>query len=77
MFTAKLQRCGTQLSLEIPGEFEEQFGLHDGTLVELSICGDCLIVQVARDPERRMSFEQALDSVIQRHGEALRRLADS
>ena len=77
MITAKLQRRGNRLSLEIPGEFEEKLGIVDGTLVELSVCGDCLIVQTANDSERRMRFEQALDSVIQRHGEALRRLADS
>lgn len=77
MITAKLQLRGNDLWLEIPGEFLEPLGIHEGTPVELSVCGDCLIVQAARDPERRKKFEQALDSVIQRHGEVFRRLADS
>lgn len=71
-----LQKHGNSRALVIDKALMELLGIQDDTPLSISTDGHNLIVTPVRDPEREPAFQQALEAVNQRHGKALKRLAE-
>ena len=73
----KLFKSGSGLALIIPRELAERYYLKPGDLVETIATEKGLLVRpVELVPRLSKEWEQALDSVIERYGEALKTLGE-
>ena len=75
--TGKLFKSGSGLALIVPKELAERYHLKPGDLVETIATEKGLLVRpVELVPRLSKEWEQALDSVIERYGEALKTLGE-
>ena len=72
----QLTKHGNSLALVIDKALLELLGISADTPLEIRTDGRSLIVSPAKDAKRRRAFRGALERVNQRHGEALRKLAE-
>ncbi len=70
-----LTRHGNSLALVIDKALLELLDISADTPLEIRTDGHALIVSPA-DPERRKAFRASLDHVNNKHGKALRKLAE-
>lgn len=72
----QLTKHGNSLALVIDKALLELLRISADTPLEIRTDGQALIVSPAKDPKRRRAFRASLGRVNQRHGEALRKLAE-
>jgi antitoxin component of MazEF toxin-antitoxin module len=72
----RLTRHGNSLALVIDRPILELLKIDADTPLEISTDGQALVVTPVRDAGRRKNFEKALEKANQKHGRALRRLAE-
>jgi antitoxin MazE len=58
---AKVQRWGNSLAVRIPKPFAEEVGLEAGTIVDMRLVDEGLLV--ARAPDESLSLDDLLDGV--------------
>lgn len=71
-----LTKHGNSLALVIDKALLEILNVSADTPLEIQTDGRALIITPAKDPKRRRAFRQSLDRVNERHGDALRKLAE-
>ena len=71
----KLTRHGNSLALVLDRGVLDLLNIDSDTLLNVSTDGQVLIVAPVKDAKRRRKFANALESVNQRYGRALKRLA--
>lgn len=75
--TKKLAKHGNSYALVIDKPIMELLGITPDTPLELNTDGQCLVLTPVRSPEEQERFEEALETVHKRFGNAMKRLADS
>ena len=72
----RLTKHGNSLALVIDKGVLELLGIGPDTPLAISTDGTCLIVSPVRSTKRRAELQASLKKVNQRHGRALKRLAE-
>ena len=72
----RLTKHGNSLALIIDRAILDLLDIDASTPLSLSTDGDCLVVTPVKDPERLKRFEASLKKTNERHGGALKRLAE-
>jgi antitoxin component of MazEF toxin-antitoxin module len=72
----QLTKHGNSLALVIDKALLELLSISADTPLEIRTEGRSLIVSPAKDAKRRRAFRTALERVNERHGAALRKLAE-
>jgi antitoxin MazE len=72
----KLTRHGNSLALVIDKGVLELLDIDDTTPLEISTDGTLLLISPVRDEKRKHQFQEVLEKVNEKHGRALKRLAD-
>jgi len=65
---AKVQRWGNSLAVRIPKPFAEEVGLEAGTIVDMRLVDEGLLV--ARAPDESLSLDDLLDGVTKANSHA-------
>lgn len=72
----KLSKHGNSLALVIDRSILDLLDIDEKTSLEITTDGEALVVAPVKDKKRRKRFEEALKSMNERYGNALRRLAE-
>jgi len=71
-----LTKHGNSLALVIDRAVLDLLKINSETPLDISTDGHVLVITPVRDQERQEKFKEALESVNQRYGRALKRLAE-
>ena len=74
--TMKLARHGEDLAIVLDRQTLSAAGISEDTLVDVAVRGRSIVVTAEADPARKVKFDAAVESTIERYSEALRRLAE-
>ncbi|MCH7493365.1 AbrB/MazE/SpoVT family DNA-binding domain-containing protein [bacterium] len=74
--TKRLVRHGNSWALVIDKPIRQLLDIEEGSLLELSLEGKCLVVRRVPDDGDPEEFEKALESINKRYGKMLKRLAE-
>jgi antitoxin component of MazEF toxin-antitoxin module len=74
--TTKLVRHGDGYAVVIDRPTLEEWGVDEGTPLDVRAVGSGLLVSPVRDGERRRKLDEILAGINRRYGPALKRLAE-
>lgn len=76
MIRKKLQKIGGSVGLILPSDLVAAADLRVGDEVALTLHGRRLVVEPAGPRADATQFQKSLEAVLDRHGDAFRRMAD-
>jgi antitoxin component of MazEF toxin-antitoxin module len=74
--TLKLAKHGEDLAIVLDRQTLSAAGISEDSLLDVAVRGRSIILTAGGDPDRRVKFDAAVESTIERYSETLKRLAE-